>query len=135
MCGSEGAMRRGVPRDSRAGFTLIEVLVAMIILAVGLLGLEALGIAAARATAQAQHRTVLAAHATQALEDQVRQTRLSAVLSAQAETCETHEEVGVRVCTQVVTAGMPPNAARIEVRANRTVGQPFDYELSSYVFR
>jgi prepilin-type N-terminal cleavage/methylation domain-containing protein len=60
-----------VPRDA-AGFTLIEVLVAMIILAVGLLGLEALGIGAARAVSlaekQSQYSTVASHHLEVALD-------------------------------------------------------------------
>lgn len=44
-------------RRSQAGFTLIEVLVAMVILSVGLLGLEALGIGAARAVTRASNQT------------------------------------------------------------------------------
>jgi prepilin-type N-terminal cleavage/methylation domain-containing protein len=47
------------PRTSVSGFTLIEVVIALVILAVGLLGLEALGIAAskmaARATVQSEY--------------------------------------------------------------------------------
>jgi prepilin-type N-terminal cleavage/methylation domain-containing protein len=38
------------------GFTLIEVLIAMVILAVGLLGLEALGIGAARLVGRAERQ-------------------------------------------------------------------------------
>ena len=47
--------------DSRVGsvdgFTLIEVVVAMVILALGLLGLEALGIGAARSIATADRQS------------------------------------------------------------------------------
>lgn len=48
---------RSGPPDGRGGFTLIEVLVAMIILAVGLLALEGLAIGAARHVAVANQMT------------------------------------------------------------------------------
>jgi prepilin-type N-terminal cleavage/methylation domain-containing protein len=60
---------------SRDGFTLIEVLVAMVILAVGLLGLEALGIHAVRATAQADRTTRAAAVGMQHLEGAIQELR------------------------------------------------------------
>lgn len=56
------------PRHGREGFTLIEVLVAMLILAVGLLGLEALGIGAARAVNRAQKQSAFAVLASDTLE-------------------------------------------------------------------
>ncbi len=54
--------------DSTAGFTLIEVLIAMVILSVGLLGVEALGIGAARAVAFSAIRTEHAIQASGSLE-------------------------------------------------------------------
>lgn len=51
------------------GFTLIEVLVAMLILAFGLLGLEALGIGAARSVAMADRQSEFAIIASTSLED------------------------------------------------------------------
>lgn len=55
------------PGDS--GFTLIEVLVAMVILAVGLLTLQALGVGAARSIALAQKQSEYAVLASSHLED------------------------------------------------------------------
>ena len=55
-------------RDARGGFTLIEVLIALVILSVGLLGLEALGIGAARMVNLAQRQSEWAALGTQYLE-------------------------------------------------------------------
>jgi len=124
------------PAGDRAGFTLVEVLVAMVILAVGLLGLEALGIAAARANVQAQHRSLLSARATQVLEDRVRQVRTTqGPIVAQPEQCQNDGAVQIRVCAAVETAGLPQGAARITVTVSRTVGQPLPYTLSSYVYR
>lgn len=53
---------------ARGGFTLIEVLIALVILSVGLLGLEALGIGAARMVNLAQRESEWAALGTQHLE-------------------------------------------------------------------
>lgn len=55
-------------RRGREGFTLVEVLVAMVILAVGLLALEAMGIGAARMVARADRESELTALASDRLE-------------------------------------------------------------------
>ena len=55
------------PRD-RAGFTLIEVLIAMVILSVGLLALEGVAVSAARMTASASRRSRYVEVATDTLE-------------------------------------------------------------------
>lgn len=57
------------------GFTLIEVLVAMIILAVGLLGLEALSIGAARSISLASKQSRFATVASDSLESALSQLR------------------------------------------------------------
>jgi prepilin-type N-terminal cleavage/methylation domain-containing protein len=54
--------------SDQSGFTLIEVLVALVILAVGLLALEALGIYAARSVSLAQRQSTYALTASQHLE-------------------------------------------------------------------
>jgi prepilin-type N-terminal cleavage/methylation domain-containing protein len=54
--------------SGRKGFTLIEVLVAMVILAVGLLALEAMGIGAARMVARADRQSEYTVMATAELE-------------------------------------------------------------------
>jgi type IV pilus modification protein PilV len=64
---------------SEQGFTLIEVLIALVILAVGILGLEALGIYAVRAVAQADRNSRSAAVATLYLEDALQQIRTDRV--------------------------------------------------------
>ncbi|HET7275750.1 MAG TPA: prepilin-type N-terminal cleavage/methylation domain-containing protein [Longimicrobiaceae bacterium] len=73
------------PRASgaTAGFTMIEVLVAMIILSVGLLGVEALGIGAARAVAFSAIRTDHAIQASGSLEVALSAIRNDTVPSAQ----------------------------------------------------
>lgn len=55
-------------RRGREGFTLVEVLVAMVILAVGLLALEALGIGAARMVARADRESQYTALAVERVE-------------------------------------------------------------------
>lgn len=57
-----------LPRTGREGFTLVEVLMAMLILAVGLLGLEALGIGAARSVNRASKQSSFAVMASDTLE-------------------------------------------------------------------
>jgi type IV pilus modification protein PilV len=52
----------------QAGFSLIEVLIAMVILSVGLLALEGLSIGAARVTAHASRRSLYTEQATDVLE-------------------------------------------------------------------
>lgn len=117
------------------GFTLIEVLVAMIILAIGLLGLEALAIGAARSVASAQHRTVLAAVATQEMEDRVQAIRSNPGSVGNGAECRTEHEGKVQVCTTVSQAGLPAGSRRVTVQAERLIGQALPYSISSYVFQ
>jgi type IV pilus assembly protein PilV len=56
------------PGRRSGGFTLIEVLIALVILAVGLLGLEALGIGATRMVNKARRESQFVAVATSELE-------------------------------------------------------------------
>ena len=63
------------PRTDRGGFTLIEVLVAMVILAVGLLALEAMAIGASRSIAAANLTTEYTLIASQRLETVLEQAR------------------------------------------------------------
>ena len=120
----------------REGFTLIEVLIAMLILAVGLLGLEALGIGAARALAGAEHRNEVVAAATGAMEEGQQRVRQAPTAVATGESCES---VGVvQVCTDVQTRAtlpsLPPGSARVQVRATRATGSVPTYTIGSYVF-
>jgi type IV pilus modification protein PilV len=56
------------PARADAGFTLIEVLIAMVILAIGLLAVEALGIGAARTVQRARVQSAYTALATDEME-------------------------------------------------------------------
>lgn len=60
--------RRRGRAGGTAGFTLLEVLVAMVILAIGLLSLQALGVGAARAVTSAERNTEFAATAARWME-------------------------------------------------------------------
>jgi type IV pilus assembly protein PilV len=64
-------------RTDRAGFTLIEVLIAMVVLAVGLLALESLAIGASRSIATANRMTEYTLIASQQLETVQQRARLS----------------------------------------------------------
>ena len=61
--------------QSENGFTLIEVLVAMVILAIGLLGIEALAIGSARSVALAERQSSYAVLAADSLESAMHQLR------------------------------------------------------------
>lgn len=59
----------------REGFTLVEVLVAMVILAIGLLALEALAVGSARMVARADRESQYSALATERLESVLQRIR------------------------------------------------------------
>jgi prepilin-type N-terminal cleavage/methylation domain-containing protein len=70
----EAGMASG--RTGRAGFTLVEVLIAMVVLAVGLLALESLAIGASRKIATANRMTEYTLIASQQLETTQQRVRL-----------------------------------------------------------
>lgn len=72
--------------SGREGFTLIEVLVAMVILAVGLLALESMGIGAARMVARADRQSEYTAMATAELEAALNQFRETGTVSPSTRT-------------------------------------------------
>jgi prepilin-type N-terminal cleavage/methylation domain-containing protein len=90
----------------RAGFSLIEVLIAMVILAVGLLAIEAMAIGASRMVAGGDRNTEYTLLATQRLETQLLRVRTT-TLNPQASDSTVN---GVRVQvvpTSAAVAGVP----------------------------
>ena len=85
----------------RAGFTLIEVLVAMVILAVGLLALQAMTIGATRTVVRAERQGEFTAIATAELERSLAQFR-----AGQAVASGTFTE-GRSTVTRIVTNSAP----------------------------
>ena len=117
-----------------SGFTLVEVLVALVILAVGLLGLEALGIVAVRSVALANRNSRSAAVATRYLEDALQQIQQD---TARPLPCTAKQlSNGDLVTRTVAIATTPSQASRVVVTVTPeprgTVPRP--YTVSGYVY-
>lgn len=130
-------MRTERVRGNEAGFTLIEVLAAMMVLAVGLLGLQALGVGAARSVARADHQSELAAVATGAIEQRQQAIRSNPAVVATGESCDT-EASGVELCVRVESRSsnpaLPNGTARVQVRAIHPRMVRDTFTISSYVY-
>jgi type IV pilus modification protein PilV len=118
---------------SEQAFTLIEVLIALVILAIGILGLEALGIYAVRAVAQADRNSRSAATATLYVEDALQQIRNNRIPGSCIDKVLAN---GDRV-TRVITIGSSAStASRVTVTvtpASRgTLQQPYTLTGLSY---
>lgn len=92
------------------GFTLVEVLVAMVILVVGLMGLQALGIGAARSIALAERQSRYATIAGDSLESAMDQLRRRVI---PARFCQVDLPHGDRVSREVDLSN--PMLARVTV--------------------
>ena len=90
---------RPAPRGAQAGFTLIEVLIAMIILSIGLLALESMGIGAARMARRADARTTYTAVAADTLEGTLNRIRAGAGQTGTS--TYTHASTGAAVTVAV----------------------------------
>lgn len=97
---------------SDGGFTLIEVLAAMMILAVGLLGLEALGIGASRLIVRAERESRVSTLAATHLEEALRQVRADPEPRTY---CPAEAEGEDRVCVTVETVAGAANTRRVQV--------------------
>ena len=94
----------------QGGFTLIEVVVAMVVLAVGLLGLEALGIRAAQSLALADRQSGYAVIASDSLESGLHQLRNGAIppqfcQEDPAQACSTQGQCGADACVAYADTG------------------------------
>lgn len=120
-------------RRETDGFTMIEVLVAMVILALGLLGLEALGIGAARSIALADRQSGYATIASDSLESALHQLRRGEIPS---QFCDSGLRFGDRMSREVDLSD--PQLARVAIRiipaedAPHTA-EPYDLESSVYL--
>lgn len=118
--------------DDRRGYTLVEVVVALIILSVGLLGLEALGIGASRMVNRAQRQSEYAEAASNLLEGAMATIRNN---QTPADATTTHQ--GATLALRSVRSGdiwtvsvkiTPPTTTRLFSASDTT-------RITSYVFR
>ena len=122
------------------GFTLIEVLVAMVILAVGLLGLEALSIGAARTLAIAETGNEMVAAGTAAMEKAQqavhRELAVTPVVISTGENCEplTSLTVCASVDTRATLSTLPARNARVTVTVTPARAGSDPFTITSYVF-
>jgi prepilin-type N-terminal cleavage/methylation domain-containing protein len=121
-----------------AGFTLIEVLAAMVIVAIGLLGLQALGIGAARSVVRADHQSELAAVSTASIEAAQQAIRENPAGTPTGQTCDTDVESGIDLCVTVekrtTTPSLAAGSARLTVRAVHPQMVQDTFSISSYVY-
>jgi len=119
---------------NRGGFTLIEVLVAMVILAIGLLALEALAVGSARMVVRADRESQYSALATERLEGVLQRIDLGQN-PASGETDEddgatvatvvTRDVVGARNVFTVTVTVTPPPGQGWSLRPVTVVGRAF----------
>lgn len=132
LAGSTVPSRR--PLADQSGFTLIEVLVAMVILALGLLGLEALGIGAARSIALADRQSDYATIASDSLDSALFQLRQGTVPS---QFCQTDLPFGDRMSREVDLTN--PQLAQVSVTvipnpdSSNAPSSPFAISSSLYL--
>lgn len=111
--------------SSREGFTLIEVLIAMIILAVGLLALESMGIGAARMVARADRQSEYTAIATADLEAALNQFRTSGVVppAVRNEGPATVTRTATQTVSNSATGGISVQSVVVQVTVTPAAGQ------------
>jgi prepilin-type N-terminal cleavage/methylation domain-containing protein len=121
-----------IVRNAEAGFTLIEVLAAMLILTVGLLGLEALGIGAARMITVADRQSEYTTLASDSLESALHELRRGSVPTQFCLTLARGDRLSRTVTFPNTTTG------RVTVRAipnQQSYSAPTrDFEVASSVF-
>ncbi|HEU0077998.1 MAG TPA: prepilin-type N-terminal cleavage/methylation domain-containing protein [Longimicrobiaceae bacterium] len=117
---------------SRDGFTLIEVLIAMLILSVGLLGLEALGIGASRMIVRAEKESRASTLAATYLENGLAEAKAdptptsSCTVPAGSDTiCVAIDSIAGVSNTRRVTVTVKPGAGAVKIE---------EFEVSSTVY-
>ena len=123
---------------AEAGFTLIEVLAAMLVLAVGLMGVQALGVGAARLLARADQQTGMAVAATAAMEVRQQAIRRDPAGVVAGEGCATDAATGVDLGGRRDPAGssadVSAGSARITVRAVHPQLPRDTFRLTSWIY-
>jgi prepilin-type N-terminal cleavage/methylation domain-containing protein len=123
---------------SDAGFTLIEVLAAMMVLAIGLMGLQALGIGAARSVVRADTQSEVAAIATATIEARQQAIRANPGALVAGESCDTDEASGIGICvivqSSISTPALAAGSARVTVRASHPRMVQDTFSITSYVY-
>lgn len=97
---------------SSDGFTLVEVLIAMVILSVGLLGLEALGIGASRMLVRAEKESRVSTLAATNLEWALAQARANPAVRTQ---CPARVVGGDTVCVNIAAIAGVADSRRVTV--------------------
>lgn len=120
-----------------AGFSMIEVLIAFVILAVGLLSLEALGIGAARMVTRAERQGEFATAASDTLEGVMFRLRNGiAVASPSTHAIDGASMTITTSATPVADGNVMWNVSALVVPAQSKVLSPADsFRISSHVFR
>jgi prepilin-type N-terminal cleavage/methylation domain-containing protein len=124
---------KGRAKQLESGFTLIEVMIALLLLSVGLLGLEALGVVAVRSVALADRNSRSAVVASLYLEDAIQQIRRNRVPGP----CINQLlENGDRVTRLVQMGGSlnVPSRVTVTVTPEPRGSTPRPYTVSSLVF-
>lgn len=121
--------------EREAGFTLIEVLAAMLVLSIGLLGVQALGVGAARSVVRADHQTEMAGLAISAMEARQQAIRRDPGGLVSGESCDTDPTSGIDLCVRVEGGGgLPAGSARITVRAIHPRLVRDTFSITSYLY-
>jgi len=118
--------------NTEGGFTLIEVVVAMVILALGLLGLEALGIGAARSIALADRQSGYATIASDSLESALHQLRQQTI---PVQFCQTDLRFGDRMSREIDLTN--PQLAEVTIRVipnPESTNAPEVFEIGSSLY-